>query len=239
MTDQLTEHCLIELAKKYRLPLDGLGLSKVPASKSRHETEFYTLTITTDVHHAHIKWTLSEDAIEAVKAGMKGGHIDWKFFGFIKEKPFKTRSVKTNVELEDAAEIASTTNGQLSLEISQGVPYSALFLVAFENADILMIDAETATMIQRPHAPTAESIIGLKRQLKELLEIQFSNAPAPSCDGQSVSLKELKKEEFITGVKNYAEVKKQLEGIGLEEGKIEEFLVDYEEELRRGLFETH
>jgi len=230
LTDELISRCLLEVAKKYKLPLEKFDLSAVAIASKKVDTDFYTLTVSPDIHAVLIKWHLKQDAIDAKLNSIRGKEKMWKFFGFVKETAFKASAIKTHDDLINSADISSTTSGQLSFNLTPLVRYPASFLVMFESRSELILDGEVSVMIQQPETPRLEDISALKEKLRHLVRDVEPASP------QSLSEIDIVRERFVKAAEQIAAFKKQLADVGFSEEEIENGAADLKERLDQLLF---
>jgi hypothetical protein len=169
---------LLTIVKKYNLPLSQFDVS--PDTQGTVEpvsTNLYHLEITNDKHQSFFNITLDYKAIEKlIRAHFKKGVFQsladeligssaarksklqnhkWSFLGFVRDTPLTVDAIKKDRDFWREAVLATQKSAHIPLILKKDIPHYALFLVAAENTDKLVIDADVALMISQRDLPGA------------------------------------------------------------------------------------
>jgi hypothetical protein len=124
--------------------------------------------------------------------------------------------------------LATQKSARIPLSLKKDIPHYALFLVAAENTDKLVIDADVALMIPPPHpTPAIEDIADLKRRLHLLIE----KAPRkPHGSPQDIIIS-----SFAKKAKALTDYKATLEKLGHDEAEVRDMVSELDETLTANL----
>jgi hypothetical protein len=249
--NQLIRLSLFTIVKKYHLPLGRFDVS--PDTQGTVEpvsTNLYRLEITNDKHQSFFNITLDYKAIEKlIRAHFKKGVFQsladeligsnaakksklqnhkWSFLGFVRDMPLTVDAIRKDRDFWKEAVLFTQKSARIPLSLKKDIPHYALFLVAAENADKLVIDADVALMIPPPHpTPAIEDIADLKRRLHSLIE----KAPRPS----QGSPQDIIISSFAKKAKALTDYKAALEKLGHDEAEVRDMVSELDETLTANL----
>lgn len=213
-------------------------------------TSLYRLEITNDKHQSFFKITLDYKAIEKlIRAHFRKGAFQsladelfgsssvkksklqnhkWSFLGFVRESPLSVDEIKKDGTFGQNAVLSTQKTARIPLNLRQDIPHYALFLIAVENTDKLVIDADVALMIPPPHpTPNIEDIASLKHRLHSLIE----NAPKKEGGTQQ----DIIIASFAKKAKALKDYKASLEKLDYNEAEISDMVGELDETLTANL----
>lgn len=157
-------------------------------------------------------------------ASIKLQEHKWSFLGFITESPMMVDELKIGTDFWKKASISTQKSMRVPLPLKKEIPYYALFLIAVENEEQLVIDGDVATMLPPPPiTPSLDDISNLKLKLKLILE------ELPQAEKES--RQKLITAAFEKKAKYLSSYKTKLEKLNHDEEEIGDMVGELDEEL--------